>query len=121
MDAEEVYQTLDSLPIIQIGVKLLGDKVQKRPHSENYRGLCPFHEETNPSFYLKPEWNWFVCYGCNERGGPIGLASNLVGNEFWDFLLKQADLQITLTPLDREIIMEYEIGKFLNVDIYANS
>ena len=33
-----------------------------------YQGLCPFHEETNPSFTVYPETNTFHCFGCGITG-----------------------------------------------------
>ncbi len=40
----------------------------------NYRGLCPFHEETTPSFVVRPQNNDFICFGCGKSGGEIELA-----------------------------------------------
>jgi hypothetical protein len=40
-------------------------------------GLCPFHQEKTPSFYIYPQSNIFKCYGCGQGGGPIKLVMSL--------------------------------------------
>ena len=36
-------------------------------------GLCPFHEDTKPSFRVNTEKNIFNCFGCNARGNVLRL------------------------------------------------
>ncbi len=33
-------------------------------------GLCPFHRDSRPSFYVNPRKNLFYCHGCG-RGGDL--------------------------------------------------
>lgn len=40
----------------------------------NYRGLCPFHDESTPSFVVRPQNNDFICFGCGKSGDEIELA-----------------------------------------------
>lgn len=35
--------------------------------------ICPFHNETNPSFWYYSERNRFKCFGCNVGGDVIDL------------------------------------------------
>src|SRR5690606_12308466 len=35
-----------------------------------FRGLCPFHGEKTPSFYVDPERQLFYCFGC-QVGGDV--------------------------------------------------
>jgi len=51
-------------------VELVGDVVPLRKVGKNFRGLCPFHAEKTPSFYVSPDRQTFHCYGCG-RGGDI--------------------------------------------------
>ena len=70
---EELEFFLSRLKVVEIGLFYLGERMQKQTISENYRGLCPFHKEKTPSFYLKSQRNIYVCYGCQEKGGPLSL------------------------------------------------
>jgi len=42
--------------------------IELRPVGRVLQGLCPFHEETRPSFTVYPEDNYFICFGCGEKG-----------------------------------------------------
>lgn len=45
-------------------------------------GLCPFHKEKRPSFYLYPDTNSFYCFGCRNGGNVIRLIRLLNGYTF---------------------------------------
>src|ERR1041384_3056108 len=43
----------------------------RRSGSHRFQGLCPFHEDRNPSFFVDVERQRFVCFGCKARGDVI--------------------------------------------------
>lgn len=45
-------------------------------------GLCPFHSERTPSFNVRPERNFFHCFGCKETGGPVDFVMKNEGLSF---------------------------------------
>jgi hypothetical protein len=45
-------------------------------------GLCPFHSERHPSFYIYPATNSCWCYGCNQGGDVINFVRLLYGYSF---------------------------------------
>ena len=51
-------------------VGLVGEKVrlQSRGGGRDYIGLCPFHDDSKPSFHVYPERNSYRCWACNEGG-----------------------------------------------------
>ncbi len=52
-------------------VSLIGQYVTLKKLGRNYRGLCPFHSEKNPSFYVNPEKGIYYCFGCQKGGNAV--------------------------------------------------
>ena len=63
-------------------VEIIGERVALRPAGPGrYSGLCPFHNETAPSFQVHAERGFFHCFGCKESG------------DVFSFLMKREGLQ----------------------------
>lgn len=50
---------------------VVGDYVALKRRGANLAGLCPFHNEKTPSFYVSPAKNIYKCFGCGAAGGPV--------------------------------------------------
>src|SRR5947209_4163550 len=50
------------------------------------KGLCPFHNERTPSFYVFPETQTWRCFGCNEGGDVFSFVQKQQGLEFRETL-----------------------------------
>lgn len=48
--------------------ELIGAHVALTRAGRNLRGLCPFHPEKTPSFYVFPDQGTFHCFGCGAHG-----------------------------------------------------
>ena len=52
-------------------VDVVSDFITLRKRGANYVGLCPFHDDHTPSFYVSPAKNICKCFACGEGGAPV--------------------------------------------------
>lgn len=81
MDAtEEIKSRLDIADLVQEYLPL------KPAGSGSFKGLCPFHHEKTPSFYVnRPRQSWH-CFGCDQGGDSISFVMSMEGMEFREAL-----------------------------------
>ena len=53
-------------------VDVVSEFVTLKKSGSNYKGLCPFHNEKTPSFYVSPARGTCHCFGCGKGGNSIG-------------------------------------------------
>ncbi len=58
---------------------------------KSFKGLCPFHNERTPSFYVFAESQTWHCFGCNEGGDVFTFVQKQQGLEFRDALTYLAE------------------------------
>ncbi|MCD6097092.1 DNA primase [bacterium] len=76
---EEIKSKIDIVDFISEYIKL-------KQVGKNYQGLCPFHKDTHPSFYVSPERQFWHCFGCNESGDIFTFLEKIEGIEFKEAL-----------------------------------
>ena len=85
---------------------LVGRRVRLVRKGRELGGLCPFHNEKTPSFYVVEDKGFFHCFGCGAHGDAIGFvmrADNLDFIEAVERLAAEAGLQVPQqTPQERE-------------------
>jgi DNA primase len=85
---------------------LIGRRVKLTRRGREYAGLCPFHHEKSPSFYVVEEKSFFHCFGCGAHGDAIGFvmrADNLDFIAAVEKLAGEAGLAVPQpTPQERE-------------------
>ena len=47
-------------------------------------GLCPFHNEKTPSFYVYPETQSYYCFGCGSGGDVITFIKNIENLDYME-------------------------------------
>lgn len=67
IDQQTIDKVVDTAQIYDV----VSEFVSLRRRGQNYVGLCPFHSDKNPSFYVSPAKNVCKCFSCNEGGGPV--------------------------------------------------
>ena len=50
---------------------LVSDFVTLKKRGVNFVGLCPFHDDSTPSFYVSPSKNICKCFSCGEGGTSV--------------------------------------------------
>jgi len=77
---DEVKQKTDILEVVSQYAKLTKS-------GRTFRGLCPFHSEKNPSFFVYPEQQTWHCFGaCNTGGDVYSFIMKKQGIDFGDAL-----------------------------------
>ena len=92
---EEIKERLDI-------VEIVGRSVRLQKAGRSLKGLCPFHTEKTPSFFVFPDSQRWHCFGC-DKGGDV--FTFVMEHEGWDFrtaleeLGRQAGVELRpLTP-----------------------
>jgi DNA primase len=85
---------------------LVGRRVRLVRRGREHSGLCPFHNEKTPSFYVVEDKGFFHCFGCGAHGDAIGFfmrADNLDFIEAVERLAGEAGIAVpTQTPQERD-------------------
>lgn len=81
-------------------VEIIGTFVRVHAHGKSHLGLCPFHEDTRPSFSVSPEKGLFHCFGCGAGGDSLTFLMRLKGLTFPE-ALDEATRLLGLPPPSR--------------------
>src|SRR5712692_11399661 len=72
-------------------VEEIGLVIALQKSGKSFKGLCPFHNERTPSFYVFAESQTWRCFGCNEGGDVFTFVQKQQGLEFPDALAYLAE------------------------------
>lgn len=98
MPDTEVEQIKSKLDI----VSFIGERIQLKKSGRNYKGLCPFHGEKTPSFFVSPDMQMYKCFGCGAAGDVFSFLQNYESLTFPEALEQLADKAgVTLTKRER--------------------
>jgi len=64
---------------------------------KNWIGLCPFHNDKNPSFYVSEQYGIYKCFACGAKGDIIQFLQKIEGitfNEAIEELAKRCGIDI---------------------------
>ena len=96
---EKLQELRDRTDIVQVVQR----RVQLKKSGRDWKGLCPFHGEKTPSFYVVPDKKLFHCFGCGVSGDAIKFMMQLEGQSFREAVERlAADAGVDLTPPDPE-------------------
>ena len=75
-----IDQILDQSDIVEI----VGQRVQLNKKGSNHWGLCPFHDDTNPSMAVNQDKQFYYCFVCNAKGNSINFLREYENLDFVD-------------------------------------
>ena len=67
IDQPTIDRILDAAQIYDV----VSDFVTLRKRGVNYVGLCPFHDDKTPSFYVSPAKGLCKCFACGKGGNVV--------------------------------------------------
>ncbi len=72
-------------------VALVGESITLRRVGSKYKGLCPFHQDHNPSLEVNPERQSYKCWSCGAGGDIFDFVKNHERVDFTEALRMLAD------------------------------
>ena len=93
IDRATIDKILDATRIEEV----IGDFVTLRRRGTNYLGLCPFHEDKNPSMSVSATKQIFKCFSCGKAGTAVSFLmehENLSYPEALKFLANKYHIEI---------------------------
>jgi len=71
--------------------ELVSEYVRLERAGKNFKGLCPFHTEKTPSFFVSPALNRFHCFGCGASGDVFTFLMRIEGLSFREAMRRLAE------------------------------
>lgn len=110
-DDSLVQKVIDNSDI----VKIISKYIDLEKKGNDYKGICPFHNDTNPSFSVSPQKKVFKCFSCNTAGNVITFVSKIENISFKEALKKVAlesgiKINFRENPLDIKKDKHYKIN-----------
>ncbi len=72
-------------------VAVIGTRITLQGAGAQFKGLCPFHGERSPSFFVSPILQRYKCFGCGESGDVFNFLQKYDGLSFQETLEELAD------------------------------
>ena len=73
-------------------VKVIGSYLTLYKQGRNYKAVCPFHDDTNPSLVVSPEKKMFKCFVCGTGGNAITFVQKYEHISYGEAIKKVADI-----------------------------
>lgn len=97
-------------------VEVVGEVVKLTKKGSSYFGLCPFHNDNNPSMSVNNEKRMFNCFSCNTKGNVIYFMSrfhNITEDQATIALAKRLGIEISEAST-KEAIKQERLLKVMN-------
>lgn len=73
-------------------VNLVREHVKLKKSGKNWKGLCPFHSDKNPSMIVSEEKGFYKCFVCQEGGDALDFWIKQTGQSFIEVVKELAEM-----------------------------
>lgn len=108
---QEIKEKLD------IG-EIIGERIKLQRRGKNLTAPCPFHSEKTPSFFVSPELQRFICFGCKRKGDVFTFIQEydrLTFRETLEYLAERAGIELKQEGIDPKEAQRQEIFEILEL------
>jgi DNA primase len=85
VDFDEIRRQIDIVQVISSYIPL-------SKKGKNFMGVCPFHDDTNPSMSVSPDKQIYKCFSCGASGNVFTFVKEIDNLEFIPAVKKAADI-----------------------------
>ena len=104
---DEFYKIVDEVKEKADIVAIIQERIPLTKKGANYVGLCPFHDDKNPSLTVSPTKHIYKCFSCNASGNAITFVQNFDKISFSEALRKvAATVNIKIKPSKKDLAFE---------------
>lgn len=114
IDQNTINRIVDAANIVDV----VSEYVHLRRSGTSYKGLCPFHDDTTPSFYVNPARGICKCFSCGEGGNAVHFIMKMEQLNYIEalrFLGKKYGIEVE----DRELTPEERQNQNLRESLFA--
>lgn len=110
IDQSTIDRIMDAANIVDV----VSEYVTLRRSGTSYKGLCPFHNDKTPSFYVSPSKGVCKCFSCGKGGNAVHFIMEQEQMSYYEalkFLAKKYGIEVEerqLTPAQRQSQSERE-------------
>ena len=112
IDQVTIDRILDAAQIMDV----VSDFVTLRKRGVNYVGLCPFHSDKTPSFYVSPAKGLCKCFACGKGGNAVHFImehEQMSYPEALKYLAKKYNIEIKERELSDKQTFTFALHKLL--------
>lgn len=109
-----------SIDLLSLAKTLIGEPALESESNAKFH--CPFHKDSNPSFNIHKQRNFYHCYSCKTGGDAVSLYSAINHIPYHAAIVELAQqFDVSLDEFVRELSpAEQQIAKYITINNAAN-
>ena len=100
LSQEKINEIRQSVDIVDV----IGEYLPLEKSGRNYKALCPFHDDKNPSMSVSPDKQIFMCFVCHTGGNVFTFLQEYLKISYIEAVKKVAEMgHIDLSEYNLEV------------------